>query len=271
MVEQEDQLAHSRRASSGAELRALLRDWEVAGCASALSKLFVLFAAGHPWGTEAAEEVLLPRLPATGCLITVTCGVDQLGHDLAEMLFGASWQGVPAGEPMLVRVGPSGRSGDVLAGADAIRPDSADLAGFLGSKSVSAEVAAYRRDGIAVYRDVLPPNLLEECRQHVAWLAKHNPGTRTEWLDMMYGDPFWHRLVSDPRLLDIAAEYVGPDIALFQTHWIAKPPRDGMPVLYHQDGAYWETERGWGGGRDPMITIRVIADDEDESNGCMKV
>ena len=81
----------------------------------------------------------------------------------------------------------------------------------------------------------------------------------------------WHRLVSDPCLLDIAEQYVGPDIALFQTHWIAKPPRDGMPVLYHQDGAYWETERGWGGGRDPMITIRVIADDEDESNGCMKV
>jgi hypothetical protein len=53
---------------------------------------------------------------------------------------------------------------------------------------------------------------------------------------MMYGDPFWHRLVSDPILLDIAAQYVGPDIALFQTHWIAKPPLDGMPVLYHQDG-----------------------------------
>jgi len=72
-------------------------------------------------------------------------------------------------------------------------------------------------------------------------------------------------------LLDIAEHFVGPDIALFQTHWIAKPPGDGMPVLYHQDGAYWETERGWGGGRDPMITVRVIADDEDEENGCMKV
>ena len=33
-----------------------------------------------------------------------------------------------------------------------------------------------------------------------------------------YGDPFWHRLVSDPALLDIAEQFVGPDIALFQTH-----------------------------------------------------
>ena len=84
-------------------------------------------------------------------------------------------------------------------------------------------------------------------------------------------DPFWVRLVSDSRLLAIAEQYIGPDIALFASHYIAKPPGDGMPVLYHQDGAYWETERGWGGGRDPMITIRVIADDEDEENGCMKV
>ena len=187
------------------------------------------------------------------------------------MVLGTSYQAIVTSEPALVRIGPSGRCGDVLSGTEALRPDSTELVTFLGSEAVSAQVATYRRDGIAVYRSVVPPRLLEECRRHVSWLAEHNPGTRTEWLDMMYGDPFWHRLVSDPCLLDIAAEYVGPDIALFQTHWIAKPPRDGMPVLYHQDGAYWETERGWGGGRDPMITIRVIADDEDESNGCMKV
>ena len=65
------ELPHVRRANDPAELLRLLRDWEAGGCASALSRLFVLFAAGHPWGTEAAEEVLLPRLPSAGCLITV--------------------------------------------------------------------------------------------------------------------------------------------------------------------------------------------------------
>ena len=64
------ELPHVRRANDPAELLRLLRDWEAGGCASALSRLFVLFAAGHPWGTEAAEEVLLPRLPSAGCLIT---------------------------------------------------------------------------------------------------------------------------------------------------------------------------------------------------------
>eukprot|EP01047_Picozoa_sp_COSAG01_P029293 COSAG01_NODE_2003_length_8671_cov_9.134858_6_plen_130_part_00 len=50
------------------------------------------------------------------------------------------------------------------------------------------------------------------------------------------------RLVSDPRLLAIAQQYVGDDIALFASHYICKPPGDGQEVLYHQDGSYWPLE-----------------------------
>lgn len=53
----------------------------------------------------------------------------------------------------------------------------------------------------------------------------------------VHDDPFWVRLVSDPRLLSIAARYIGEDIALFASHYIAKPPGDGQPVLFHQDGS----------------------------------
>jgi hypothetical protein len=232
------ELPHVRRANDPAELLRLLRDWEAGGCASALSRLFVLFAAGHPWGTEAAEEVLLPRLPSAGCLITVAFSLSDKHATTPELA--ALFPEVVGGgkEPVLVRVGPtgSGPGAALLSGSEALRPDSAELATFLGEPPVSAEVAAYRRDGISVHRNVLSPALLEECRRHVDWLAEQNPGVRPEHFSMMYGDPFWHRLVSDPILLDIAAQYVGPDIALFQTHWIAKPPLDGMPVLYHQDG-----------------------------------
>jgi hypothetical protein len=56
-------------------------------------------------------------------------------------------------------------------------------------------------------------------------------------LCQVHDDPFWVRLVSDPRLLSIAARYIGEDIALFASHYIAKPPGDGQPVLFHQDGS----------------------------------
>ena len=67
---------------------------------------------------------------------------------------------------------------------------------------------------------------------------------RPENLDhkLVHDDPFWIRLISDERLLNIAEEYLGPNIALFASHYIAKPPEDGQPVLWHQDGSYWPLE-----------------------------
>ena len=125
----------------------------------------------------------------------------------------------------------------------------------------------YDRDGYVIARNVLDPDLVEEGRSHVAWLQERNPDLRPERLskELMRDDPFWLRLVGDPRLLDIAQQFVGPDIALFASHYIAKPPRTGQPVLWHQDGSYWPL--------DPMevVTLWLALDDCDAENGCMRV
>ncbi len=78
-------------------------------------------------------------------------------------------------------------------------------------------------------------------------------------------DPFWVRLISDDRLLDIAEQFIGPNIALFASHYICKPPFDGQPVLWHQDGSYWPLE--------PMevVTLWLAVDDSLPENGCMRV
>src|SRR5207245_1646935 len=95
---------------------------------------------------------------------------------------------------------------------------------------------------------------------------KH-PELRPEQLGhtLITDDPFWVRLISDSRLLDIAEQYIGPDIALFASHYICKPPYDGQPVLWHQDGSYWPLE--------PMrvITLWLAVDDSLPENGCMRV
>ncbi len=125
----------------------------------------------------------------------------------------------------------------------------------------------FDRQGYAIYRQVLDPGLVGEASQHVDWLAERHPDLRPERLghNLMTDDPFWVRLISDDRLLDIAAQYVGPDIALFASHYLSKPPGDGMPVLWHQDGAYWPLE--------PMqvVTLWLAVDDSTPENGCMRV
>lgn len=125
----------------------------------------------------------------------------------------------------------------------------------------------YEQDGYVIFRGVVDTALVEEGREHVTWLQRRHPGLRPEHLghELVADDPFWLRLVSDPRLLDIAERFVGSDIALFASHYIAKPPRTGQAVLWHQDGAFWPL--------DPMevVTLWLALDDTDPANGCLRV
>ena len=89
----------------------------------------------------------------------------------------------------------------------------------------------YAREGLTIARGVIDEDLVEEGRQHIEWLAKKNPDVRPEQLGhtLMTQDAFWVRLIGDDCLLDVAEQFIGPNIALFASHYIAKPPRDGQP------------------------------------------
>jgi ectoine hydroxylase-related dioxygenase (phytanoyl-CoA dioxygenase family) len=109
--------------------------------------------------------------------------------------------------------------------------------------------------------------MVEEGRQHIAWLMKRYPDLRPEQLHnhLMTHDAFWVRLVSDERLLDVVESFLGPNLALFASHYIAKPPYTGEAVLWHQDGAFWPLQ--------PMevISLWLSLDEVTTENGCMRV
>lgn len=128
-------------------------------------------------------------------------------------------------------------------------------------------VEKYDKEGYLIFPDVLDSDLMKEAQEHIQWLIEKNPNLRPEALhnDLVKNDPFWLRLVSDKRLLDIAETFIGPDIALFASHYISKPAFNGQPVLWHQDGSYWPLE--------PMkvITLWLAVDDSIVENGCLRV
>ncbi|HUY62055.1 MAG TPA: phytanoyl-CoA dioxygenase family protein [Candidatus Dormibacteraeota bacterium] len=125
----------------------------------------------------------------------------------------------------------------------------------------------FEQEGYALLPQVLDGPTVAEAQAHVEWLMARHPGTRPEQLGhtLMREDPFWVRLVGDERLLDVAQQFIGPDIALFASHYISKPPFDGHPVLWHQDGSYWPL--------DPMqvVTLWLAVDDSLPENGCLRV
>ena len=125
----------------------------------------------------------------------------------------------------------------------------------------------YDENGYCIARKAIDAGLAAETVDHVHWLVKKHPEIRPERLGhgLMANDPFMHRLVSDDRLVDIAAQFIGPDVAMFAAHYIAKKPSTGQAVQWHQDGSYWPLE--------PMevTTLWVAGTDSTVANGCMRV
>tara|TARA_A100001011_G_scaffold399089_3_gene506195 strand:- start:1993 stop:2319 length:327 start_codon:yes stop_codon:yes gene_type:complete len=98
----------------------------------------------------------------------------------------------------------------------------------------------YKKDGYAIIKNVFEPEIINELNEHVIWLRKKHPNTRPEAFhhNLLVQDPFIHYLLNQKKLLNIVEEFLGPDIALFGAHYIAKKPLDGRPVGWHQDSSY---------------------------------
>ncbi|MFD5184518.1 phytanoyl-CoA dioxygenase family protein [Streptomyces sp. NPDC058372] len=137
----------------------------------------------------------------------------------------------------------------------------------LGEGVLEKAAAEYAEQGFSIIRNVVPPEVLEEARAHVEWLTQKYPDLRPEHFHhpLIRNDAFWARLVSDRRLVDIAEFFLGPGLACFTAHYICKPPYDGQPVLWHQDGAYWALE--------PMeaLTVWLAIDESTTENGCLRM
>ena len=80
----------------------------------------------------------------------------------------------------------------------------------------------------------------------------------------VFHDDVFRRFAADPRVLDVAAELIGPDIKLFGDQLFIKPP-GGIEKTYHQDSPYFKIE--------PMALVSgwIAVDDVTEANGCVRV
>lgn len=80
-------------------------------------------------------------------------------------------------------------------------------------------------------------------------------------------DAFLSRLVDSSTLAGMAAALLGARVSCFGVTYIDKPPRSGLPALWHQDLGPWQ-ERLAGA---PALTVWLALSDADESNGCLRV
>ena len=125
----------------------------------------------------------------------------------------------------------------------------------------------YQENGFYIIRNAIDSSLAKQIVKHVKWLKNKYPNTRPESFHhhMLINDPFIHHLLENEKILDIVEAIIGPNIALFGAHYIAKKPIDGMPVGWHQDGSYWPLE--------PMkvVSVWLAGTHSKKNNGCMQL
>jgi chlorinating enzyme len=131
------------------------------------------------------------------------------------------------------------------------------------------QVDFYRQNGYLKFGRIFTAAEMDTLREHVDAMIHRLPeGKRPEAMDVPhFQDPWLFRYLADPRVLDVIGDFIGPDIVLWSSHFIAKPRGDGRAVPWHTDGEYW------GKLLEPMnvITLWLAVDESSVENGCMRV
>jgi len=128
----------------------------------------------------------------------------------------------------------------------------------------------YTREGYLTYRQpIFAPAKFDALRSHFDdKLARLPADVRPESMDVPHftDTKLFEWLFAD-EVLDIVEPILGPDIALFSSHFICKPKGNGKRVPWHEDSAYWK------GMLTPMevCTVWLAIDPSLPENGCMKV
>jgi hypothetical protein len=134
----------------------------------------------------------------------------------------------------------------------------------------SDEVAFFRREGYLVpRRSLFPQPKFDALRQHFEEkLARLPADVSPEAMDVPhFTDPKLFDWLLAEEVLDLVEGLIGPDIALFSSHFIAKPAGTGRRVPWHEDSAYWRKIIN----PHDVVTVWLAIDPSTRANGCMKV
>ena len=83
-----------------------------------------------------------------------------------------------------------------------------------------------------------------------------------------FRDPRLLEFLLSDEVLDTVQPLVGPDIALWTSHFISKDPFTGRATPWHEDSAFWN---GRLSAYDHIVTVWLALGPSNRENGCMRV
>jgi hypothetical protein len=132
------------------------------------------------------------------------------------------------------------------------------------------EIDFFNREGYVLpSRPVFRQPKFDALRDHFEdKIARLPADVSPESMDVPhFTDPLLFEWLFADEVLDLVEPLIGPDIALFSSHFIAKPAGTGRRVPWHEDSAYWKKMMH----PHDVITVWLAVDPSTRANGCMKV
>ncbi len=129
----------------------------------------------------------------------------------------------------------------------------------------AAQVAQYHEDGYVIPDFRLPEDVLVDIRSSHDRLLVRHPEFDNYCPSLLAYDTGFLNYARTPEILDMVEQVIGPDFALWNSSFFAKPGSGGMRTPWHQDGEYWPIR--------PLATCTawIAIDDATPENGCLRV
>ena len=127
------------------------------------------------------------------------------------------------------------------------------------------QIEQYFEDGYVIPDFRLPDETIVAIQNRHANLLEQYPEFRDYCPAILQYDEEFAEFCRNEYLLDMVEQLIGPDIALWNSSFFAKPAGNGKATPWHQDGEYWPIR--------PLATCTawVAVDDATRENGCLRI
>ena len=127
------------------------------------------------------------------------------------------------------------------------------------------QIEQYFEDGYVIPDFKLSEATIDAIQARHAELLELHPEFRDYCPAVLQYDEGFADFCRNEDILDMVEQLIGPDIALWNSSFFAKPAGNGKATPWHQDGEYWPIR--------PLATCTawVAVDDATRDNGCLRI
>lgn len=128
------------------------------------------------------------------------------------------------------------------------------------------QIAQYHEDGYVIPQQFsLTEEELSDLRERHARLVAQHPEFHNYCSHLLAFDLAFLNYARHPTILKMVEQVLGPDFALWNSSFFAKPAKGGLKTPWHQDGEYWPIR--------PLATctVWIAIDDSTPENGCLRI